>query len=625
MRQSAAGGSRAWWPSAVGRRAGVFALLALLAAAPHGAAQLGGPPPPDPRAVLAQAKAASGGAAWDALRTQHSKVTLMVGSLTGHAERWSDIVSGHYAVVFTLGPARGATGYDAQGPWVQDAAGETQDEPDATARELAVNASYRDRLAFWYPERARARITYKERAEADGAVFDVIRITPEGGRPFELWINTETHLVERLVEREAIAVRTERYMDLREVQGVLVPFRMRASRDRGQHDELVTVDDMTFDAPLPPGRLTRPPPPAPDFTFPAGRDSVEVPFDFVDGHVFVHALVDGRRVRLLVDSGGSNVLLPNVAAAVGARTAAGAAGDMSPARVKRLNLGGVVFERQAFTTLDLAAFLQRAEGADDIGGVLGAEIFRRVVVSLDYTRLRATLHDPDHYRPKGGAATLPLVAPFKTPRVEGRIDGTPGVFRVDTGSRGSLTLNPSFAAAHGFADRPHGIAAVIGASVTGPVHASVWRAAALTLGDIDVAGPITAVLTRNGGVLTESDAAGNIGNGILRRFNVVFDLPHRSLHLERNAAFAAPDVYDRAGLWIERSERGLAIVDVVQDGPAAGAGLAPGDVIVAIDGARVAATSLAAVRDKLRGPPGRTIRLTLESGASKVLTLRDLL
>lgn len=601
-----------------------FGLGVLATAAPRAVAQLGGPPPPDPRTVLAQAKAASGGAAWDALRTQHSEVSITAGPLTGRAERWSDLVTGYSTVVYGMGPVTGAAGYDAHGAWVQDATGDTQDEPDATARELAVNAAYRDRLAFWYPERALGRITYKERAEADGAVFDVVRITPEGGRPFELWINTETHLIERLVEREAIAVRTEQYMDLREVNGVWVPFRMRASRDGGQRDELVTVERMTFNAPLPPGRLTRPPPPAPDFAFPAGRDAVELPFAFVDGHLFVEALLDGRRVRLLVDSGGSNVLLPSVAATLGTNAGSTRAGDAALVRVARLNLGGAVFERQAFAMLDLAAFLRRVEGADDIGGVLGAEIFRRVVVKLDYARLRATLHDPAHYRRSERGTTLPLVAPFKAPRIDARIDGIAGTFRVDTGSRGSVTLAPSFAAAHGIADRLHGIVAVTGASAAGRVHATVARATTLALGDIEVAGPVTAIVTEGAGVFTEPDVAGSIGNAVLRRFDVVFDLPHRALHLARNAAFASPDVYDRAGMWIERGERGIEVVDVVPGGPAAAAGLAPGDLIVAVDGTRATAVSLAALRLRLRGAPGSTLRFTLDTGASKTLTLRDL-
>ena len=43
-------------------------------------------------------------------------------------------------------------------------------------------------------------------------------------------------------------------------------------------------------------------------------------------------------------------------------------------------------------------------------------------------------------------------------------------------------------------------------------------------------------------------------------------------------------MFDRSGMWIERSASGFEVVDVIKDGPAAKAGLAPGNVIVAIDG-----------------------------------------
>jgi hypothetical protein len=166
------------------------ALALLVAVSGDAAAQLGGAPSPDPVAVLAQAKAASGGSAWDALRTQHSKVSILTGAISGSAERWSEFATGRSLLAYTIGPVSGAAGFDGKIPWSQDASGKSQPETSDAAREVAINAAYRDRLAFWYPERAAGRIAYKERAEADGAWFDVIRVTPEGGRPFELWVNT---------------------------------------------------------------------------------------------------------------------------------------------------------------------------------------------------------------------------------------------------------------------------------------------------------------------------------------------------------------------------------------------------------------------------------------------------
>ena len=299
-------------------------------------AQLGGAPPPDPAAILAAAKAASGGAAWDALTTQHSKVNIHSAGLMGTAERWSEFPTGRSSLVYSIGPVTGAAGFDGSVAWSQDTSGQSRVETADAARELAVNAAYRDRLAFWYPERMPARIAYKERASADGADFDVIRITPEGGRPFELWINTQTKLIERLVEREAQETRTETYMDVRDLVGVKIPFRVRASRGDARYDELVIVDAMEFNQPLTGVQFAQPGAPKPDVVFPAGRAFVEVPIEIHNGHLFLKVMLNGKGpFRMLFDSGGINVLLPQALEQIGAR----AEGALSGERRRRRQAG----------------------------------------------------------------------------------------------------------------------------------------------------------------------------------------------------------------------------------------------------------------------------------------------
>jgi C-terminal processing protease CtpA/Prc len=49
-----------------------------------------------------------------------------------------------------------------------------------------------------------------------------------------------------------------------------------------------------------------------------------------------------------------------------------------------------------------------------------------------------------------------------------------------------------------------------------------------------------------------------------------------------------------------------------------------GDVIVAVDGRAAAAMPLAAARGRMKGAAGRKVRLTLDGGAQRVVTLRDL-
>jgi hypothetical protein len=605
--------------------------LWLLACMPLAApAQLGGPPPPDAQSVLAAAKEASGGGAWDALRSQHSKVAIRAGDVTGAAERWSEIPTGRSRIVYAIGPLAGSAGFDGATAWSQDASGQSSIEATDAARELAVNASYRDRLAFWFPERAPARIAYKERASADGADFDVVRITPEGGRAFELWVNTDTKLIERLVEREAQETRTEVYMDVREVAGVKVPFRVRASRSDGRRDELIVVESMAFNEPLTGVSFAQPAPPSPDFAFPAGKDSVEVPFEVHDGHLFLKVAMNGKGpFRMLLDSGGANVLLPQTVAKLRPEPAGAAAGGaqdgIGVTRVDRLEFGGIVVVRQAFAVVDLDALLRRVEGLPDVAGVVGYELFRRFPVKLDFERARATFYNPATFRYARTGAKLPIAFRGTRPLVRGRVDGVEGDFVVDTGSRGSLTLTLPFVEANGLVAKYGAkVEVVSGAGAAGHLRALLARARKLELATIVIDDPLTTLSLQQTGALAGPDQAGNLGHGILRQFNVTLDYAAGAIYLEKNANFGRREAFERAGMWIERSGKGFEVVDVVAGGPASEAGLRPGDVIVAVDGQAAAAMPLAAARARFKGAPGRKVRLTIDGGARRVVTLRDL-
>jgi hypothetical protein len=227
-------------------------LSALVAAAVCGSAsaQTADKPAANPADVLAAAKTASGGTAWDAHTSLHTLLALRAGGFTGEAERWSEIATGRSYMRFELGPMAGVLGFDGKVAWTQEPSGHTRVLDVDSEAQLAVNAAYRDQLAFWFPDRHPAKIVYKGRSPADGGDFDVIGVTPDGGREFELWVNTDTKMIERLVEHEAIATRTEIYMDWRDVQGVKIPFRVRASRGDPKADEIVVIERIEFDGPL---------------------------------------------------------------------------------------------------------------------------------------------------------------------------------------------------------------------------------------------------------------------------------------------------------------------------------------------------------------------------------------
>ena len=198
------------------------------------------------------------------------------------------------------------------------------------------------------------------------------------------------------------------------------------------------------------------------------------------------------------------------------------------------------------------------------------------------------------------------------------------MFEIDTGSRGSLTLTPAFVAKNDL-DRklaPKNVA-ITGSGMSGPVRASLARAKSLKLGAVEVPNPIVALPKVEGGS-AKTDIAGNVGFALMRQFAVTYDLANDALYFERYLNFGTPDIADRGGLWLERSNDGFKVVDVVSGGPAATAGLKAGDVIVEVNGYPSAQLLLPAVRDLLRSAPGARVKVKTAEGTEVTLSLRDL-
>ena len=165
---------------------------------------------------------------------------------------------------------------------------------------------------------------------------------------------------------------------------------------------------------------------------------------------------------------------------------------------------------------------------------------------------------------------------------------------------------------------------VSGAGADGYQHALLARANVLKLGTVTFDKPIVALSTE-GASAANADIAGSVGHGILRQFNITFDYGNGFLYFERNTNYGQPDVFDRSGMWIERGASGFEVVELIKDGPAAKAGLAPGNVIVAIDGKPWSALGLNVVRQYFKAAPGTKVKVKLGNGQERIITLRDLI
>ena len=369
----------------------------------------------------------------------------------------------------------------------------------------------------------------------------------------------------------------------------------------------------------------------------AAPTSTTLPFAFVDNRIFVSCSIDGKGpFSLLIDTGASSVLIsPAVSAALGlnVRSAGTTSGAGSRrARIGRtelavLTVGAMRFHHVRAVVLDLGE-IRRGIGFARFDGIIGFSILHGLRTRVDMDTSRLTLSTAALPAPPGARA-VPFELAGELIHLPGRIDGIPGTVVLDTGDRSSLTIFRGFARAHGVYDRPAGVRnALTGFGVGGPVYGDVFRVRSLSVLGVAIPGVVARASRDRGGVFATASEAGSIGGGVLRRFDVIYDYPARTLLVWRSRGFGAADRYDPAGMWLSLGPHGPVVTALRAGGPAAAAGLRVSDVVLAVDGRSVAGGSLPALRDRLNArADGTRVRLTIrrasESTVVRTLTLHQ--
>src|SRR5690606_38026004 len=76
---------------------------------------------------------------------------------------------------------------------------------------------------------------------------------------------------------------------------------------------------------------------------------------------------------------------------------------------------------------------------------------------------------------------------------------------------------------------------------------------------------------------------GLIGDQILKRFNLIINYQSREIHLKPNWLYREPFEYSYSGMELYYIVDSIVVGSVVEDSPAALAGLEEGDIVIAID------------------------------------------
>lgn len=569
----------------------------------------------DAEAVLAHAKASSGGMNWDGVQTLQMEGTRSSGGLSGAWQLIQALDSGRYVESSQLGTFQQAHGFDGQQVWRRDPGGEVGLLDGVVPLRQARTQAWLAARAYWIAGGLPAAYAPVRAQVQDGRRYTLLAATPAGGDPLELWFDAGTGLLARIVAPAVGGATVSLLSDYRRVDGLQLPHRITvdAMDNSGRSDPRLRnelrVQRYTINGAL--TAATFAPPPMPTDAYVDNHAGItRVPFDLVNNHMYVDAEVDGKAARFLVDTGAVNLLTPAAAKRLGVASAgklsvsgAGdAAIDLSLAQGRELRIGEAHLPHPVFYVVDLGEQLNAMGVVYD--GFIGYETFRRFVTTFDYAARVLTFAEPGHSPPPVDAVVLPFEQDDRAPVLSGVLDGIPLRLWIDSGSRGSLSLNSPFVRRHGLLEKYRASGeAVVGWGIGGPARAHPARLGVLRLGSIAVEGLAGDLSTTGKGALATADYGAILGGAVLRRFTVSLDYDRKRMYLTANAENAAPEPFDRSGLWLQADGAALRVGDVAAGTAAAQAGLREDDRIVSLRGAPVATRSLGDWRVMLRELP----------------------
>ena len=487
------------------------------------------------RDLLENAKRATGGGAWDQVASMRRDYTTVAANGAAEAgDDLTDVRSGRYAAsVATPSGLPLRFGWDGQRYW------ESQYGISAYKDTSDADLAFIRCLGQWYARCGPGSASDEGERQLGGTGYRVVRVVSSAHNPVEFWINDATHRIERVGYGPGLRSMLE-YADFRPVGAVQVPFEERTTSPDSKL--VLRIARIELNAAAPAAAFAKPIDRAIDGL--AGHpDGVTVDLDQCadQSHLCVRVMLNGQGpFRFVLDSGAAmNVVTPEAAAQLGLQgqgklLVQGTSNSTSAgtlATVARTSLGSLTQAGQTFAVVPI--------GYPGVDGLLGFQWLRQAVTRIAWAERKVTFYDPATYAYRGAAQPRRLDFHGNVPRVEARIDGHAGWFNLDIGDFAGVTVNPAFARATGLdVAYPTGEESHYG-GVGGGANALLATARLLEFGAASLQKPQLQLSRQTRDLLSKPGLAGNLGYGVLHRFDLVLDYPGSRIYFEPNAATAA--------------------------------------------------------------------------------------
>jgi len=564
-------------------------------------------------------------------RTSYSEGSLSVGGMEGSLKAWIR-KPGQSRIEITLGPLNIIQGDNGEHAWVLDQNGKLQviTNPDDAIVKRRQIKRLKEEYAFAKPGSDTFTVSLEGIEKVEGRDCYVIKIVNKiNVDTYTYYINTATFILEKATFIEDVESRDVFYADYRNIEGLLIPFWTKEiSHQTGQTQEIrIThyVSNPEVDLTLfePPQHTTK------DYQFVNGDRAENIPFEFIDNHLYIPVTISGKERLFILDTGASmTVLNQEFAEELGLQLEgelkaldAGGSVTISFTTLPPYNVRGIQFQDQKVAVIDMSELIRRL--GLDVVGILGFDFLSRFVTKIDFAHELISFYEPKTFQYIGDGHVLAMHINNSLFTVQATLDRTHnGNWLFDLGA-GTTSLDGRYALREGYTKKDGVLR--MGHGAGNEYQLKVVKCDSIQFAGLTVYEPEINFAYGGTDTTFTADQIGGLGNSLFRNFILYCDYAGERLIVEKGDKFNHPWPLDNSGLQIAWSNNHeVEVLFVSPNTPAEKSGFVKGDLLRSINGIKVGSLNgVTAIRELLRAEPGTTYEFMVNrAGENKKLKLK---
>ncbi|MEO9966100.1 MAG: aspartyl protease family protein [Reichenbachiella sp.] len=358
-----------------------------------------------------------------------------------------------------------------------------------------------------------------------------------------------------------------------------------------------------------------------------------IPFELFGDHIIIQLSVDGSEpLDFIFDSGdGITVIDEDIAEQLHLvkQKVILNQGTVTGSLIKhnKLEIGDYLLEKNIKVYSTDLDHLEISLGRD-FDGIIGYDLLYHHAVRIDYDNRTFEIYDHGQHPKKGEA--IPFKLNTAIPTIQGNVvlnngEPHPGTFFVMTGAGTTLDFNSPYAEQYDVIHKTgkHYSYYVKSISQDETKHYE-GMVKSFTFGQQKFENLPIGISQAKTGTQAHEKVSGILGNKILSRYNVIFDLPAKLIYLEKNKSFDDHFTVNCSGIDIQLSkDKQKVLIHQVFEGSAAeSVGIEENAELLSINGKKAIADVNLPEIQKMLVQPGKSVKLViLQNGEEKSVNL----